>query len=361
VNQLVQNKSPLTADQMAIEYHKCRSNLLYFAFNYVRIPEIGGSIQYSSDIVNDKLKRVLKSVIKYNRCLMLASRQLGKSTVAAIVIAWASTFHPGCRSLILNANSKFALENLSKVKFVHSNLPEWMIKISGSTLKYKAEKKTYMEMMNGSRVDIFYPSAAAGPDTIGRSLTASIIYIDEAAFINHMGEAYGSAQPVISKAKLQAQKNGYPHCILITSTPNGSAGKGQWFFDMYKNGVDSDEIFDENNNFAEGADDIVNDPNSNGFVVSRYHWSEDPTKDDKWYEEQKREVNFNMRIVNQELDLLFLGSQTSIFDDAYLSQLTPHKPISTFKLPHNSTLKLYQDFNPLDYYIIGIDSARSLN
>jgi hypothetical protein len=360
VNQLIPTKAPLTPNQMAIEYHKCRSNILYFAFNYVYIAEIGGSLQYTSDIVNDKLKRVLKSVIKYNRCIMLASRQLGKSTVAAIVIAWASIFHPGCRSLILNANQKFALENLNKVKFIHEHLPEWMVKVSGSSLKYKAEKKTFMEFSNGSKVDIFYPSAATGPDTIGRSLTASIIYIDEAAFINHMGEAYGSAQPVISKAKIQAQKNGYPHCILVTSTPNGSAGKGQWFFDMYKNGVDSDEVFDENNHFVDNSDDIVNNPNSNGFIVSRYHWSEDSTKDDTWYEEQKRELNFNMRIINQELDLLFLGSTTSIFEDNYLSKLTPHKPISMHKLPHNAYLKLYAPLNPMDFYIVGVDSARSL-
>jgi len=51
----------------------------------------------------------------------------------------------------------------------------------------------------------------------------------EVAFISHMEEIYGAAQPTLSKAREQAIRNGYPYMILMTSTPNGVDGDGKFF------------------------------------------------------------------------------------------------------------------------------------
>jgi len=86
-----------------------------------------------------------------------------------------------------------ALENLSRIKFVHSHLPAWM----KSPIKGRAERKTYMELENNSLIRTFYPASNTGPDQIARSLTAPILYIDEASFIRHIDIAYRAAQPVL--------------------------------------------------------------------------------------------------------------------------------------------------------------------
>ena len=329
-------------DFYAKEYLKCRQNPLYFIYNYVKIPEIGGSTTLNRDNLHLKMKQTVRVLYRYNKAILMASRQLGKalsintlipifgdnnfiefkelkdikvgdflfdeyynktlvvaktnvmynrscykinffndesiiadknhiwkinnklistkllylkfkffkflklnkrfnifknekyfthvtsiykvdsapvqciqvfnannsgmflcgkkqipthnSTIAAAYITWALNFFPGIPAIILNMRQVAALENLSKIKFIHSNLPGWM----KSPLKGRAERKTYLELENNSIVRTFYPASTTGPDQIARSLTAPILYIDEVAFIRHIGLAYRAAQPVLT-------------------------------------------------------------------------------------------------------------------------------------------------------------------
>ena len=499
-------------DKHAIEYMKCRQNPLYFIQNYVHIPEIGGTLKLDSERFHPKMKRVVRSLITHNRCIFMASRQLGKalhyetripltngkfkqmkhlcygdeiydrhfkptkiiglsdvmynrqcfeltfennrtiiadtshlwmvnendeiltsqqiydtigrveyfvkrpsnigiygcgtespclsdnrcfinvkiidikktrslpvrcitvdnsegmflctedyipthnSTTAACILDWAANFYPGIPSLILNMRQVAALNNLNTIKMIHSNLPEWL----RTPFKGRAEKKTYLELENEAVIRSFYPATTAGPDQIGRSLTAPILYIDEVAFIKHIAQAYRAAQPVLSKARDQAKKNNYPTFLLMTSTPNGIAGDGKFFADMWGNAIDSDDMFDEKNLLTDESKELINAPTTNGFVRVKYHWSEDDTKDENWYLNQKKELNFDARSINQELDLLFIGSTSCIFDDIFLSKLSPKKAIAKLDLPNFSHFKLYDQVLNDRFYIIGVDTAKSL-
>lgn len=347
----------LTKEQAA-EFIKCRKNILYFIYNYVYIPEVGGRLKYSSDIMQPKILRTIKSVINNHFVILMASRQLGKSTVAAILIEWAMNFYPGNRAIIINMEKKYALENLEKIKFIHEHLPDFL----RVPLKYKGERKTYIEYLNRSRVEVFYPSTTSKPDTVARSLTVPILYLDEAAHIKYIDSIYGSAQQTLSKAIEQAKKNNMPYFIFITSTPNGTYGVGEWFYSMWTNAVDHDEVFDENNNLIIKTHDEILEtfPDKNGFVRIKYHWSEDPSKDEKWYENQKRLMNFDTRRINQELDLVFLGTDQCIFPDEVISELKPVKPKRRIRLLDNHYLKVFKDLDPDNYYIIGIDTAKSV-
>lgn len=176
----------------ALEYLKCRNNPLYFIYNYAYIPEVGSSLLLSKEHVHNKLRRVVRSVYRYHKVIFMASRQLGKSTIASCLLIWAANFFPGIPIIILNMRQVAALENLSKIKFIHSMLPTWM----KSPIKGRAEKKTYLELDNNSLIRTFYPASNTGPDQIARSLTSPILYIDEVAFIRHIDIAYRAAQPV---------------------------------------------------------------------------------------------------------------------------------------------------------------------
>lgn len=130
---------------------------------------------------------------------------------------------------------------------------------------------------------------------------------------------------------------------------------------MWDNALESDDIFNEDESLVENASELVASPHTNSFIKIRYHWSEDPTKSEDWYLQQKRELNFNTRSVNQELDLIFIGSTNCIFDDDYLSNLQSKKPIDTIKLSHFCNLKLYSELDSNQYYLVGVDTAKSLN
>jgi len=350
----------------AIELLKCRLNPLYFIYNYVYIPEVGGKRLYG-DVFHPKLARVVRSIYRHHKAVFLASRQLGKSTISAAIILWAILFFPKMRAVILNFRKDAGYENIDKIKFMWENLPDWMRIPSPMR---SISRKTYFELETGSRVTVMYPSTVHKPDTVARSLTVPILYIDEAAYIPHLHEIYGAAQQILATARQQAKRNNYPYFQLVTSTPNGvyapeGNDKPNWFYERWSDSIDSDMLFvKDKNGHEKWIDDeklrqLLDDPSKNGFIGIRYHWSEDPNKDEKWYMEQCRELK-SQRLINQELDLLFVGSTQCIFSDETLSQLKATTPVEKVSMPHGTTLKLFTtEFDPNDYYLIGVDTASS--
>ena len=285
------------------------------------------------------------------------------STINGIILLWSTMFFPRNNAVIINMKKESAIDNLKIIKFVHENLPEWL-KVS---MKYKGERKTFIEFINGSAIKTFYVSAATPPETIVRGLTVPIITIDECAFVSKIKEAYGAATPAISKAREQAIKNNYPTFTTIISTPNGTVGDGEFFYKMYVTATDSDEIYSsstegafDNEELIPNSDEILNLPGRNGFVKIDYMWYEDPSKDDDWFTKMKQDLNFDTRRINQEINCLFVGSSGCIFSDELLESLKPIKPIKRISLPHMSELRIFQELDPLNYYIVSADPAASL-
>jgi len=277
------------------------------------------------------------------------------STIAAMMLEWVANFFPGTQIVILNMSKSAAQENLNKIKGIHYHLPSFL----KTGLKDNGNYKTYLEYENGSVIKTFFYSTTTSPDTMARSLTAPILYTDEIAFIPKFSEMWGSAQPVLSKAREQAELNGYPYFTLITSTPNGTAGTGKFFHEMWGNALPSEQIFKTDSTFEENSNKIISSPSHNSFIRIRYHWSE--IRPQEWYQQQCRELNFDKRKINQELDLLFVGGTGCIFDDDFLSELAPTAPKSCVTLPTFGKLNVYIDeLDAGDFYIIGVDSAKSI-
>ena len=165
----------------------------------------------------------------------------------------------------------------------------------------------------------------------------------------------------------------------MTSTPNGSKGTGQFFYDYWNNAIDSDLLFETdhtqtkenetNQNFVyekfiPNATELVNDKRSNSFIRIKYPWFEDFRKTQEWYEEQCRELNFNTRKIGQEIDLEFVGSTDCPFSDEVLTKMQKSvvKPKFLLDLPHSAKLKIFtNDIDPGDYYLIGVDTASAIN
>ena len=284
------------------------------------------------------------------------------------MIAWAMTFFAKNKAVILNYEKTPAQVNLKTIKDIIEFLPEWMTP-GRKTFVSKSETKTTLELFNGSVVRALYPKSTAKPDTIARSLTVPILYIDESAFIRHMDDIFTTALPTLTRARVQATNQGYPWFILVTSTPNGTVGHGKWFFDRWNGALNSDELFIKSN---DGVSEIWNpDINVeerlkeyNSFIKVRYHWSEgnDDSSTQEWYEEQKREMQ-NERKIAQELDIVFVGGTDCIFSDTQLDNMHKSKkdPVEV-KTICTASLKIFDDdLDPMDYYLIGCDTSESMS
>ena len=165
----------MSSQEMSLEFVRCKNNFLYFLHNYVRIPEVGGSSLYIPELMNDEFKRTVQCSLRFGRVILMATRQLGKSTISAALLEYLMNFYPRNRAIVLNMSKTAGLENMARIKFMHDNLPEFL------STPYKnraADRKTYLEYNNNSRCDVFYPSSATSPDQLARSLSSPILYVD---------------------------------------------------------------------------------------------------------------------------------------------------------------------------------------
>lgn len=55
----------------------CRQNPFYFIYNYVKLPILADGLPLTEELLHPKMKRVVKILYRYNRCVLMASRQRG--------------------------------------------------------------------------------------------------------------------------------------------------------------------------------------------------------------------------------------------------------------------------------------------
>jgi hypothetical protein len=85
----------------------------------------------------------------------------------------------------------------------------------------------------------------------------------------------------------------------------------------------------------------------------------DEVKDDKWYDEMKRSLNHNIRKINQEIDIVFLGSTLSIFTDDVIMKMEKSKYKIEYELPSGYKMGIVNDLDPENVFTIGVDIANS--
>ena len=343
----------------AKEYMKCRISSLYFIEKYIKIPVAGGLVTMEeSDLWNatPKYKDFVKlsSSPYVDNIEILFSRQHGKTTTIAMMMLYYMMFYSRVPIQFLTLSKDNALDVIDRIKFMHDHLPKFL-KVP---IKGKGDKKTYVEFANGSKLNTRYVSGNINPDQIGRGFSTPLAWVDEAAFIPHMDIVWGAMQPALSAARVHAKRNNFPTKIFLSTTPNGAGTN--WFYNMWQHGWEYEDIFDlEKREVLPNAQEILNSKeDKNNFARVRIHWSE-TGKTDEWYQQQVKELNFDMRRVNQEINLVFLGSSNAVFPDEVLEIFQPQKIINTINLAYGEKFNLFQELDPNKMYLLGVDTAAS--
>lgn len=348
-------KENLSSYEQTIEYFKCKASPLYFIENYISIPVPGGMIPIKDSEqwnATNKYRILMELFHQYDAVLYISSRQSGKTTSSALYLLYCMIFYPKLQISYLTLDKTRAVDLIARMKEMMNSLPKWLQVPNASN----AERLSYLQLKNGSKISASFVSGSNDPDKVGRGLSNPLVFIDETAFIPHAKVVWGAMQPSISAAKIFAKKFGYPNGIIFTSTPNGAGDN--FFYNVYSNSTHFDDIYDyENKKLYEGYEDLLSDPLRNNFISLKLHWSE--FRSEAWYEEQKRELNFDLRKINQELDLNFLGSANSLFDDDVIMKLIPKKPIMELQLPFGHKFKLFTELDPSGIYYLGVDTAMS--
>jgi hypothetical protein len=292
------------------EYIKCVADPAHFMKKYCNIqhPQRGRVI-FNLYPFQDKVLNLWK---EHPYSVVLKSRQLGISTLAAGYSLWLMLFHKDKNILCIATKQETAKNMVTKVKFMFDNLPSW--------LKIPADEhnKLTLRLNNGSQI-----KATSASSDAGRSEAVSLLIIDEAAFIEQIGEIWASAQQTL------ATGGG----AIVLSTPYGT---GNWFHKTWVS--------------AENGE--------NDFLPIKLPWYVHPERTEEWRKRQD-ELLGDPRQAAQECDCDFSTSGDIVFHNEWLDfikETSIQEPIERRGADQNLWV-----WEPADYsreYMVVADVAR---
>jgi hypothetical protein len=201
---------------------------------------------------------------------------------------------------------------VTKVKFMYENLPSWL------KIDYLENNKLTLRLTNGSQI-----KATSASSDAGRSEAVSLLLIDEAAFIENIGEIWASAQQTLATGG---------GCIAL-STPYGTGG---WFHQTW----------------------VKAEAQENEFLPIKLPWFVHPERDEEWRKRQD-ELLGDPRIAAQECDCDFSTSGDIVFYSEWLEfikETTIKDPLERRGVDQNLWI-----WEPADYsrdYMVVADVAR---
>ncbi len=246
------------------EYIKCAKDPIYFMKKYVKIQHpIRGTLPFLTYPFQDS---TLADLIKYDQNIILKSRQMGITTLVAAYSLWLMIFHDNKEILCLSITQETSKAIVTKVRFANDNLPSWL------KLTETEDNRLSLKLSNGSKI-----VAISSAGTAGRSGAASLLVIDEAAFIDNIEEIWLSSQYTLATGGK----------AIVLSTPNGV---GNWFHKMW-------------------TESIAGKNTMNRISLP---WHLHPERDQKWRDEQTKLSG--EKGAAQECDCEFSTSGNTVID-----------------------------------------------
>lgn len=295
----------------AQEILKCGSDPIYFFNHYVKIQHpIKGSLPFETyEFQNDCVKQFLDH--RFN--IVLKGRQLGLSTVTAAYAVWMILFSPNTNILVVATKLLTAKTFIKKCKFILKTLPPWMIlgDITEDTVQ-----SIEISTKKGNSVIKAIPTS---PDA-GRSEALSLLIVDEAAFVKDFDELWKGLLPTISTGGR----------VILISSPNGTGNK---FYDIYTKAR-------------------LNDNEFNDIILP---WHVHPDRDERWFEQEKRQMN--KKELAQEHECDFVASGDTYLDVQILERIRAKikPPIQRMGMDRN--LWIWEEPKKNTDYLLSADTA----
>jgi hypothetical protein len=256
-------------EEMLAEVRSCADSILRFAQEHFYITVLD---QGKEKIKLFEFQQKILQMLKDNRfSVILASRQMGKSTVVAIYALWTACFQDNKKIVIIANKEDTAIEQFERVKMAYEQLPNFL------KPGVKSWRKDGIVFTNDSTITISATSSSAA-----RGGSVNVLIVDEFAFIDKkiLNELWRSAIPTISTSKKSK--------IIVISTPNGTQNK---FYDLYNGALKGE----------------------NGWAHTRVDWWERPERDEVWRQEQIKLLG-SVEAFNIEFGNSFIEEAESVLD-----------------------------------------------
>ena len=261
--------------------------------------------------------RLMHSYHNYRFNINMMPRQTGKTTCAAIYLAWYAMFHPDQTILIAAHKYTGAQEIMQRIRYVYELCPDH---IRAGVTSYN---KGSMEFENGSRI-----ISQTTTGTTGRGMSISLLYCDEFAFVmpNIAEEFWTSISPTLATGGR----------AIITSTPNSDEDT---FATIWKQ---AEQKFDEYGNES--------DVGINGFHSFLAHWYEHPDRDEKWKAEE-------IGRIGEERFRREYGCEFLVFDETLINSIKLSSMEGTNPIIQMGQVRWYKKPSAKFTYVVALDPA----
>ena len=224
------------------EWRRCEKDESYFLRKYWHIAHPAhGRILFD---LRDAQSQALDRWANNRYSLTLKARQIGWTTLVAAHQFWLAFFKEDQNIIDLSRTERESVLLLKKTKYGFKHLEPWLLERGPQSL---IEHQQKMGFSNGSQITSM-PSASDP----ARGESASLVVVDEWAFLPNPEEAWASIEPV-------ADVGGR---IIGLSTANGS---GNFFHNLWTGSVTGNNKFD----------------------AMFFPWSASEDRDEAWYEGKK--------------------------------------------------------------------------
>ena len=235
----------LTELRQEAEWRRCEKDESYFLRKYWHIAHPAhGRILFD-------LRRAQADALEHwseNRySLTLKARQIGWTTFVAALQFWLAYFNDDQKIIDLSRTERESVLLLKKTKYGFKHLEPWLLERGPQSL---IEHQQKMGFSNGSQITSM-PSASDP----ARGESASLVVVDEWAFLPNPEEAWASIEPVAAVGGR----------IIGLSTANGS---GNFFHHLWTGAVTGNNRFD----------------------AMFFPWSASEDRDESWYESKKQSM-----------------------------------------------------------------------
>jgi hypothetical protein len=261
--------------------------------------------------------RLMHSYHKYRFNINMMPRQTGKTTCAAIYLAWFAMFHPDQTILIAAHKYTGAQEIMQRIRYVYELCPDH---VRAGVTNYN---KGSIEFENGSRI-----ISQTTTGTTGRGLSISLLYCDEFAFVqpNIAQDFWTSISPTLATGGR----------AIITSTPNSDEDT---FATIWKQAEDK---FDEYGNES--------DIGSNGFHSFIAHWNEHPDRDEKWKADE-------IGRIGEERFRREYGCEFLVFDETLINSIKLASMEGTSPLINMGQTRWFKKLSSKYSYAVALDPS----
>ena len=299
---------------MVKELQKAKDNILYFAENFFHIINLDRGREKIK--LHSCQKRVIRKMRDNRFFILLASRQIGKSTIMTIYMLWYACFMNDQRILLVANKESTAIEIFQRVRMAFEELPIWL------KPGVKEYGKTSMTLDNGSRIGITTTTGTAA-----RGQSVNLLIIDECAFIeSHLvQEFWKSVFPIISSSKKSK--------VFICSTANGT---GNLFHKIY-DGAEKEE---------------------NGWGYDKIMWDEVPGRDEKWASITRQALGSTEAWL-QEFCCIFVNSGESSIDEALFAEMLQNCKEAKILLDEGN-YKIWEEPDSSRVYVVGVDISEGV-